>query len=141
VGFLHAKGGYVRENSDGVLPDYERFFLGGINSLRGFEWEELAPKDEDGNDIGGDKYVQFNIELLYPIFKDAGIVGIVFFDTGEVYGKDEDVDLGELRESAGLGFRWYSPIGPIRIEYGYILDPIEGRGEGGKWEFTMGGAF
>ena len=141
VGFLHAKGGYVRENSDGVLPDYERFFLGGITSLRGFEWEDLAPKDEDGDEIGGDKFVQFNIELLYPIFKDAGIVGVVFFDTGEVYGKGEDVDLGELRESVGLGFRWYSPVGPIRIEYGYILDPIEGRGEGGKWEFTMGGAF
>ena len=141
VGFLHAKGGYVRENSDGVLPDYERFFLGGITSLRGFEWEDLAPKDEDGDEIGGDKFVQFNIELLYPIFKDAGIVGVLFFDTGEVYGKGEDVDLGELRESVGLGFRWYSPVGPIRIEYGYILDPIEGRGEGGKWEFTMGGAF
>jgi len=141
VGFLRAKGGYVRENSDGKLPDYERFFLGGINSLRGFEWEDLAPKDEDGNEFGGDKFVQFNIELLYPIFKDAGIVGVVFFDTGEVYGKDEDVDLGELRESAGFGFRWYSPIGPIRVEYGYILDPIEDHGEGGKWEFTMGGSF
>jgi len=141
VGFVHAKGGYVRENSDGKLPDYERFFLGGINSLRGYDWEELAPKDEDGNDVGGDKFVQFNIELLYPIFKDAGIVGLVFFDTGEVYGKDEDVDLGELRESAGFGFRWYSPVGPIRIEYGYILDPVEGQGEGGQWEFTMGGAF
>jgi len=141
VGFLHAKGGYVRENSDGVLPDYERFRLGGITSLRGFEWEDLAPIDEDGDEIGGDKFVQFNIELLYPLFKDAGIVGVLFYDTGEVYGKDEDVDLGELRESAGVGFRWYSPVGPIRIEYGYILDPIEGRGEGGKWEFTMGGSF
>ncbi|MCP4374102.1 MAG: outer membrane protein assembly factor BamA, partial [Deltaproteobacteria bacterium] len=141
VGFLRAKGGYVRENSDGKLPDYDRFFLGGMGSLRGFEWEDLAPKDEDGNEVGGDKFVQFNIELLYPIFKDAGIVGVVFFDTGEVYGKDEDVDLGELRESAGLGFRWYSPIGPIRIEYGYILDPIKDHGEGGKWEFTMGGSF
>ncbi len=141
VGFLRAKGGYVRENSDGKLPDYERFFLGGINSLRGFEWEDLAPKDKDGNEIGGDKFVQFNLELLYPIFKDAGIVGVVFFDTGEVYGKDEDVDLGELRESAGFGFRWYSPIGPIRVEYGYILDPIKDQGEGGKWEFTMGGSF
>jgi len=141
VGFVHAKGGYVRENFDGKLPDYERFFLGGINSLRGFEWQDLAPEDEDGNKIGGDKFVQFNIELLYPIFKDAGIVGVVFYDTGEVYGKNEDVDLGELRESAGFGFRWYSPIGPIRIEYGYILDPIEGQGEGKKWEFTMGGAF
>jgi outer membrane protein insertion porin family len=141
VGFVHAKGGYVRENSDGKLPDYERFFLGGINSLRGFEWEDLAPKDEDGNDIGGDKFVQFNIELQIPLFKEAGIVGVIFFDTGDVYDNDKDIDLGELRESAGFGFRWFSPVGPIRLEYGYILDPIEGQGEGGQWEFTMGGAF
>ncbi|MBW1813665.1 MAG: outer membrane protein assembly factor BamA [Deltaproteobacteria bacterium] len=141
VGLVHAKGGYVRENPDGKLPDYERFFLGGINSLRGFDWEDLAPKDEDGNSIGGDKFVQFNIELLMPLFKDAGIVGVIFFDTGDVYEKDEDINLGELRESAGFGFRWYSPVGPIRLEYGYILDPIEGQGEGGQWEFTMGGAF
>ena len=58
-----------------------------------------------------------------------------------MYEKDEDVDLGELRESVGFGIRWYSPVGPIRIEYGYILDPIEDHGEGGKWEFTVGGAF
>jgi outer membrane protein insertion porin family len=141
VGFVHAKGGYVRENSDGKLPDYERFFLGGINSLRGFDWEDLAPKDKDGNEIGGDRFVQFNFELQYPIFKDAGIVGVIFFDTGDVYDNDEDIELGKLRESAGFGFRWYSPVGPIRIEYGYILDPIAGQGEGGQWEFTMGGAF
>jgi outer membrane protein insertion porin family len=141
VGFVHAKGGFVRENSDGKLPDYERFFLGGINSLRGFEWEDLAPIDGDGNEIGGDKFVQFNIELLFPIVKDSGIIGVFFYDTGEVYEKDEDVDLGELRESVGFGIRWYSPVGPIRIEYGYILDPIEDQGEGGKWEFTVGGAF
>ena len=141
VGFAHAKGGYVFENSDGKLPDYERFFLGGINSLRGFDWEDLAPKDKDGNEIGGDKFVQFNFELQYPIFKDAGIVGVVFFDTGDVYDDEEDIDLGELRESAGFGFRWYSPVGPIRIEYGYVLDPIKDQGEGGQWEFTMGGAF
>ena len=141
VGFVHAKGGYVFENSDGKLPDYERFFLGGINSLRGFDWEDLSPKDNDGNSIGGDRFVQFNIELLIPLFKDAGIAGVIFFDTGDVYDNDEDIDLGELRESAGFGFRWYSPVGPIRLEYGYILDPIEGQGEGGQWEFTMGGAF
>jgi len=141
TGFVHAKGGYVRENSDGKLPDYEGFFLGGINSLRGFDWEDLAPKDEDGNEISGNKFVQFNIELLIPLFKEAGIVGVIFFDTGDVYDTDEDVDLGELRESAGFGFRWFSPVGPIRLEYGYILDPVVDQGEGGQWEFTMGGAF
>ncbi|NNL43558.1 MAG: outer membrane protein assembly factor BamA [Desulfobacterales bacterium] len=144
VGFAHVKGGYVFENSDGKLPDYERYFLGGINTLRGFDWEDLAPKDKDGNEIGGDRFIQFNFELQYPIFKNAGILGIVFFDTGDVYDDNEAITWGtleHLRESAGFGFRWYSPVGPIRIEYGHVLDPIKDQGEGGQWEFTMGGAF
>ena len=59
IGFLHGKAGYVTENSGGVLPDYERFYLGGINSVRGYEWREIHVLDEDGNEIGGDKFVQF----------------------------------------------------------------------------------
>jgi outer membrane protein insertion porin family len=140
VGFLHGKTGYVHENPGGKLPDWERFNLGGINSLRGFEWEDLSPKDEIGAEIGGDKFVQFNFEFLFPLLKKAGIVGVLFYDTGDVYDNDEHIDLGNLRQSAGYGFRWYSPMGPIRIEYGHILDPKEGEDKG-KWEFTMGTVF
>lgn len=140
VGFLHGKTGYVQQSSGGKLPDWERFNLGGINSLRGFEWEDLSPKDETGAEIGGDKFVQFNIEFLFPLLKKAGIVGVLFYDTGDVYDNDENIDLGNLRQSAGYGFRWYSPMGPIRIEYGHILDPKEGEDKG-KWEFTMGTVF
>ncbi len=46
-----------------------------------------------------------------------------------------------MRKSAGYGVRWYSPIGPIRLENGYILDPEEGENTGGRWDFTMGAAF
>jgi outer membrane protein insertion porin family len=73
--------------------------------------------------------------------KAAGLVGLIFFDTGNVYNDDENIDLSDMRESAGYGFRWYSPIGPIRLECGYILDRQEGEPKGGQWEFTMGGAF
>ncbi len=51
------------------------------------------------------------------------------------------MDLGNLRESAGYGFRWYSPLGPIRLENGYIMNPKPGENKGGRWEFTMGTAF
>ena len=145
VGFTRAKGGYVVENSGQLLPIFDRFFLGGIDSLRGFDKYDLSPKEinEDGEetDIGGDKFVQFNFELIFPLVKDAGVNGVVFFDTGNVWDNDDDVDFSDLRESAGAGIRWYSPIGPMRIEYGYILDPVDGRGEGGQWEFAMGAAF
>ncbi len=141
VAFGRAKGGYVEETSGKKLPDYERFYLGGINSLRGFDWDDLALEDEYGNERGGDKFVQFNLELIFPILEETGIMGVVFFDTGQIYDKKSSLDMGSLRESAGAGIRWYSPMGPIRIEYGHILDPIEGKGEGGKWEFAMGSAF
>jgi outer membrane protein insertion porin family len=131
----------LHENEDGKLPIYDRFYLGGINSLRGFDWREVGPKDENGEPIGGDKFVQFNLEFIFPIAKEAGVMGVLFFDTGNAYLDDEDMDFESLRQSAGAGFRWYSPVGPIRLEYGYILDPEEGESEGGRWEFTMGQAF
>ncbi len=140
VGFLHGKTGFVKENPDGTLPDYERFYLGGMNSLRGFDWHGIH-EEEDGVEIGGDKFVQFNVEYLIPLSKEAGIVGVIFFDAGNVYNENEDIDLSDLRESAGYGFRWYSPIGPIRLECGYILDPEADEDKGGRWEFTMGQAF
>jgi outer membrane protein insertion porin family len=141
VGFVRARGGYVSENSGGTLPDYEKFYLGGINTLRGFDWQDIHLVDEQGNIKGGNKFVQFNFEFLFPLVKDQGFVGVIFYDTGQVYDSGESVDLGNLRESAGAGIRWFSPIGPIRVEYGYILDPVPGYGEGGQFEFAMGGAF
>ncbi|MFC1895195.1 outer membrane protein assembly factor BamA, partial [Thermodesulfobacteriota bacterium] len=141
VGHVHAEGGYVQENSGGFLPIYDRFYIGGINSLRGFDWRELSPTDQDGAHIGGDKFVQFNVEYIIPLLKQIGMMGVAFFDTGDVYDNGEDVDLSNLRESAGFGVRWYSPLGPIRLERAYILDPQPGEDSKGRWEFSMGAAF
>ena len=141
VGFLHGKSGFVDESSGGKLPDYERFYLGGMNSMRGFDWRDISAYDEEGKQIGGDKFVQFNAEYLIPLIKEAGVVGVLFYDTGNVFNTGENIDFNNLRESAGYGFRWYSPMGPIRIENGYILNPEEGESTSGRWEFTMGGAF
>ena len=143
VGFVHGKTGFVNKNSDDkFLPDYEKFYLGGINSLRGFDFRgvHLTDINEEGEEVkvGGERMVQFNVELIIPLYQKLGLMGVVFYDTGNVY--DEKIDLGDMRESVGYGFRWYSPIAPIRIEYGHILDRREGEGEG-RWEFTMGGAF
>jgi outer membrane protein insertion porin family len=141
VFFVHGEGGLVTENGEGLVPDYERFYLGGMNSIRGYDWRDIFAVDENGDKVGGDKFVQANIEYQVPLFKDAGIVGVVFFDIGNVYGQDEGVDLGDTRESAGLGIRWFSPVGPIRLEYGHRLDTLPGQESGGQWEFSMGSAF
>ncbi|MCG6973600.1 MAG: outer membrane protein assembly factor BamA [Desulfobacterales bacterium] len=141
VGFLHGKAGWVSQNPGAVLPDYERFYLGGINSVRGYGWRAIHAVDEDGNAIGGNKYVQFNAEYIFPLLKKQGLVGLVFFDAGNVYNEGENIDLSTLNDSVGFGVRWFSPMGPIRIEYGYRLNSVEDESQGGSWEFSMGSAF
>jgi len=141
VGMVYGKGGYVRENSGGFLPDYERFYLGGMTSIRGFGWQDIYAEDKNGDDIGGDKFVQLNIEWIIPLVKDAGLMGVLFFDAGNVYGNGEKLDLTDTREGAGLGIRWFSPMGPIRLEYGWILDPRRDEDTGGRWEFSVGTLF
>ncbi|MGB2930120.1 MAG: outer membrane protein assembly factor BamA [Desulfobacterales bacterium] len=138
VTFLHGEIGYVQENSGGILPDYERFYLGGLNSLRGYDWQDIYVLDEDQKEIGGNKYIQFNAELLFPLLKKQGVVGLLFYDTGNVYNDGESIELGNLRQTAGFGFRWYSPMGPIRLERGYVIDS---EGSGAQWEFGMGTSF
>lgn len=139
--FLHSEGGYVTQQGGDLLPDYERFYLGGINSLRGFDWHEVAAQDEEGLDIGGEKYVLGNVEVIIPLLKEANVNGVLFYDTGNVYGEDEDVDFGDLRQTAGYGIRWFSPMGPIRLERGHILDPEGDEDSSGRWEFSIGASF
>ncbi|MBW2369543.1 MAG: outer membrane protein assembly factor BamA [Deltaproteobacteria bacterium] len=141
VGFIHGKGGIVSQNSGLLLPDYERFYLGGINSIRGFDWRDIHLLDENGNETGGERMIQINLELIVPLVKAAGINGVIFFDTGQVFGEDDDIDIASLRQTAGFGVRWNSPMGPIRLEYGHILDPEDSDSGAGQWEFTMGSAF
>jgi outer membrane protein insertion porin family len=143
VGVAHAKAGYVTDIKKKVLPDYEKFYLGGIGSLRGFERDDLAPKDDEGASVGGDAFVQFNFELVFPIIKDVGIHAVTFFDTGRVYKERDDIefDPSDLRQSAGGGIRWLSPVGPIDIEYGYILDQKDSDHGPGQFEFSMASSF
>jgi outer membrane protein insertion porin family len=142
VALLHGRIGYIQDYyPDYRMPDWERFYLGGMGSVRGYDWRDISPKDEEGNKIGGNKMAQFNVEFIFPLVKEAGLMGVLFHDWGNAYDNGEDIDLGELRKSVGYGFRWYSPIGPIRLEYGYILDDKEGQKGKSRWEFTMGAAF
>jgi outer membrane protein insertion porin family len=143
VGFVHGKAGFVRENSDGkFLPDYEKFYLGGINSLRGYGYRGVylteINKDGDETKVGGESMVQFNIELIIPLYTEMGLVGVVFYDRGNVYA--DEIEWDDMRASYGYGIRWLSPLAPIRLEYGIVLDPREGD-ETGRWEFTLGGSF
>jgi outer membrane protein insertion porin family len=153
VGFVHFKTGAVYRMANMTLPDYEKFYLGGINSIRGFAWRDVHlwsdPVDDDDNPntppkpvaVGGGAMVQANLECVFPIAKSAGILGVIFFDTGNVFNNFSDISLSGLRRTAGFGIRWYSPMGPIRLEYGFVLDPKPEDSGSGRFEFTMGTAF
>ncbi len=140
VGVAHGRAGYVNKLPNWDLPDYEKFYLGGINTLRGFDRDDLAPQ-ENGSPVGGEKFVQGNFEIKFPLVEEAGVYGILFLDTGAVFSEDETWDFNKLRESAGPEIRWLSPIGPIRLAYGFVLDPKKGDSSSGGFEFSMASAF
>jgi outer membrane protein insertion porin family len=138
VGFLHGKAGYVDELPGGILPIYERFFLGGINSLRGYGAGKVGPRDpETGDYLGGDKMVLFNAELLFPIVEEQGIRGVLFYDAGNAFNNGDPIKLTDLQTDVGAGLRWYSPLGPLRLEWGYALNPKPYQDDY-KWQFSMG---
>lgn len=134
-------GGQVWENKDGKLPVYERFYLGGINTIRGFKYGKASPIDPaTGDRIGGDKMWYTNLEYVFPLVEDAGIRGVLFFDAGKVYAAEEEWNLDSHNKAAGLELRWMSPMGPLRLVWGYNLDrsPTE---DPSVWDFSIGGAF
>lgn len=138
---FHWRGqaGYVMKNSSEEIPNFELFTLGGINSVRGYPARKIAPRYDDGEVKGGDKHFFTNFELVFPLNEGLGLMGLVFFDAGEVWDKGERIDF-DLYRSVGTGIRWYSPLGPIRVEYGYGLDKLDGKRQS-KVEFSLGHIF
>jgi outer membrane protein insertion porin family len=134
-----ASAGFVQRLSSEPLPIYNKFYMGGINSLRGFESRSVGPRDPiTGELIGGESKFLFSTELVFPLFPEHRMNGVIFADTGNTF--DGGIDFGDLREGAGFGIRWYSPMGPVRIEWATNLDPETGE-KSSLWEFTMGGSF
>jgi len=125
---------------DPIIPLYERFRLGGINTVRGFKAYSIGPKAPNGEVIGGDKDLIFNFEMIFPLVKEIKLKGLLFFDAGNAWDIGEPYRLEDLRTSAGIGFRWMSPFGPLRLEWGYNLKPQEGESRS-SWEFTIGTFF
>ncbi len=124
------------------LPLFERFFLGGANSLRGWKAQQVSPTDESGTRIGGNIQLLANVEYTIPLF--YGIRAAVFYDVGNVYGPDvnggQSFDPTDLRHDVGAGVRWVSPFGPIRVDYGIKLNPKKGESFG-EFHFSVGSAF
>ena len=133
--------GYMDELGNDDIPLYARFFAGGLNSLRGFEPYSVGPIDPNtGEYLGGYSELIVNLEMIFPLVEDANINGVVFFDMGNVWGEGDDYDVDDLRYSVGAGIRWLSPMGPIRVEWGYNLDPRDDEDDY-EWNFSVGTSF
>jgi outer membrane protein insertion porin family len=134
--------GYEVGWSDKPVPLFERFYLGGPNSVRSFKLRQISPRDDSGTRIGGNFQVLGNVEYTIPTF--FGIKLALFFDAGNVYGPDnhlgQKIDLTNLKYAVGMGLRWNSPFGPIRIDYGVNPDPRPGDSFG-EFHFAVGTAF
>lgn len=136
---IHGSVGHTQSHGGHTLPIYERYFLGGINTIRGFETRTVGPKDLlTGDLIGGDTMMVANAEFLFPLFSEQSVKGLLFFDAGNAY--DGEIDLGNIRTAAGTGIRWFSPFGPLRLELGFNLDPRTGE-KTSQWDFTIGTVF
>jgi outer membrane protein insertion porin family len=143
------------------VPVSELFYLGGINTIRGYQLYSISPTALVGTtpsadaalrylQVGGNKQLVLNFELEYPIVEKMGIRAVVFFDMGNAFAPGSYTDPSvtwSLYKAWGFGFRWQSPIGPLRFEWGFPLDrrrdPITGAYIDAPvdFQFTIGSFF
>jgi outer membrane protein insertion porin family len=138
---VRARYGAVEALGDKQVPLTERFFVGGINTMRGFVFGRAGPVVPTFySTLGAAKELIFNNDFIFTISSDAKLNGVIFFDYGKGFDDNEPVSLSGLRKSIGLEGRWISPFGPLRAAYGINLSPRPGE-RAGVFEFTIGSLF
>jgi outer membrane protein insertion porin family len=153
--------GFISSNEKGTdVPFNELFLLGGANSLRGFDWYSVGKRKFSnrayasaqaagltGQDaynaalrpFGGMQQIYYNLEFQFNLINEAGIKGVVFYDIGDA---NDSLTITDLRQDVGFGFRWFSPIGPLRFEWGFPLDRKEQFKEDPvNFQFAIGSPF
>ncbi|MGE0683347.1 MAG: outer membrane protein assembly factor BamA [Candidatus Binatia bacterium] len=140
---FHERGPIATEDKEILnndLPLFDRYFPGGINSIRGFGERSLGPREKvtvsisdpsapTGRSlktyrrpIGGSEQLVLNNEINFPIVQQLNLKGVVFSDIGNAFTRKQGIDVSDFRYSVGAGIRWRSPFGPIRIELGRALN-------------------
>ena len=161
IGRARLELGVIRSLSDRRVPVSERYFLGGMQSIRGYAYESIGPrvKQPCGFPIaqtcetleGGLQQALINVEAEFPLAEKAGVRGVIFWDAGNSFpaGTWHDPAVRwSLYRSWGFGFRWQSPLGPLRFEWGFPMDRRKNPNPGGGYldpqvdfQFTVGNFF
>ena len=106
------------------MPFSKRYFLGGATSLRGWGRYQVSPLDQNGLPIGGRSRIEVSSEARFRLSEK--LYGAFFVDAGGVGSSDWNVENIQIRYDVGPGLAYHTPIGPIRADFGYQLNPIEG---------------
>ncbi len=144
-----ATASYINSTESNPIPLYDRFFMGGMNTLRGYDISSIGPsmqvpRSTTGGDevfvFGGNKMVLMNLEVEIPLYPTGGFYGVTFLDGGNAFAEDQTLDLTSLRYDYGFGVRWQSPLGTLRFEWGFPIDKREGE-TGSVFNFGIGQNF
>ena len=138
IGVVEAYGDSVKTAKPGVnpVPIFDRYFLGGVTSLRGYRYRQIGPKVGD-EPIGGNSFFMGSAEYSIPIIERLRLA--VFYDIGNVYAEAYDFDFKDFADNWGVGLRLNIPrLGPLRLDYGIpITHPSDVSGSG-KFQFSVG---
>ena len=121
------------------VPIFNRLYLGGANNLRGFDFREVGPKDEDGEPIGGNSMARITVEYTFPIIDR--VRGAVFYDAGFVNAGSYEFSGSNYNSDVGFGLRMDLPIGPVRVDFGIPLEADDYNDSSGKFNFNIGYQF
>ena len=137
---VRAHAGVAKEYGDTTsIPIYERFFLGGQNTMRGFEYRDVGPKASFGEPLGGKTYGYLSLEYSADIV--APMRFALFYDAGFVNKGSFDFDPSGFNDNIGFGIRFFLLGQPMRIDYGIPLTTDNVNDKGGQFNFTFGSRF
>jgi len=139
---LRVLAGFVDEyDNTSKVPIYERFYAGGQNTIRGYRERRVGPKDAASDDpIGGEAILVAGAEYTFPLIQNV-IKGAVFYDIGNVWAKATDFASGDFKSGVGAGVRVKTPIGPVKVDYGFPLDDVKGEDKEGRIYFSISHGF
>ncbi len=143
---LHGRAsvGGVFKNTSKIVPSFERFYIGGMNSIRGYSYEDVSPIDRrTGESIGADRVAYASLEYIWIFENDLGLALVPFFDVAVSTDSSYESFFAKHYYSAGAEIRWRSPMGDLRFAYGFPLtENVNGeKRSSGRMEFTIGQAF